>query len=110
MRIVINKKDKILYLTIDGDFCIGNVVSFEDQWEKITEAGPEVIAVNCRDIVFIDSTALGTLVQFMKFLMNKKIQLVFFDLSIAVDTLFKATQLNRFFKITTIEKLELDYK
>jgi len=110
MGIVIETREKISYVNIVGDFFIGNVVSFEAMWEKITETRPEIIAVNCRDIVFIDSTALGTLVQFLKFLMNRNIQLVFFDLSIAVDTLFKATRLDKFFKITTREKLELEYK
>lgn len=105
MEITIVKKDKVSFVHIKGDFYLNTMKDFESRWRDIAEGAPETVAVNCADIQFIDSSALGSLAQFLKYLMNKNIKLVFFDLSVAVDNIFKLTRLNKFFEITTKDKV-----
>ncbi len=109
MKITIENRKKVSFVNIYGDFNISDVAAFESEWEKIVESQPELVAINCRNIAFIDSTALGTFVQFLKFLTSRNIKLIFFDLSIAVDRLFRATMLDKFLTVTTKEKIEMEY-
>jgi len=110
MRIIIEKKKSVSFVHIYGDFNINSVVDFEAEWDKIIETKPELVAIDCKNISFIDSTALSALVQFLKFLVGRNIKLSFFDLSNAVDRLFQASMLNKFLTITTQEKIESEYK
>jgi len=106
MEIVINKNEKIFIISISGEFHVGNVVKFKSKWNTIVEDKPEIIAINCSGIAYIDSTALGTLIHFLKFLTTKDIDLVLIDLSFAVEAIFKTTKIDKFFTITTKEKLK----
>jgi len=110
MEITIEKKDKIMHVNIKGDLYLNTLKDFEAGWSDFIKGDPEIIAINCKDIVFIDSSALGSLAQLLKYLMGKNIKLVFYDLSIAVDNIFKLTRLDKFFKVTTKEQLQREYE
>ncbi len=70
---------------------------------------PEVIALDCGKIVFVDSTAIGVLVKVLKNAVKKDIELVFYDLNEPLRRLFDKTALNTFFKVTTKTRFEMDY-
>lgn len=109
MKIGIEKSDRITYVSIEGDLYITNLAQFEQSWSEMAEGNPDVVAINCKEVAFIDSSALGSFAQMLKFLMGKNIKLVFYDLSIAVDNIFKLTKLDKFFKVTTLEQLKKEY-
>jgi anti-sigma B factor antagonist len=107
MNITVEKKNKITSISISGDFYLVNASQFESEWGNYIESKPDTITINCKNISFIDSTALGILVQFLNFLTKRNIELVLVDLSHAVKSVFTISKLDRFFKITTSEEMEL---
>jgi anti-anti-sigma factor len=106
MLLTIEKKDNVSYVNISGDFFLGNVIEFENEWDNITQDNPSAVAVNCGLITSLDSTALGSIVNFLKYLEKKKIKLILYDLTSQMTSLFKTSMLDKFFIITTSSKME----
>ena len=84
---------------INGEFYIESVEFAERIWNEQVAKKPRVIGINCKNIKFIDSSAIGILVKFLNNAMKLKIDLVFYDLSETVMSVFKAAKLGNFFKI-----------
>ena len=101
--------DKLTIVKVSGEFHIGNVNKFEELWHTMIEKKPPVIAIDCSNLEYIDSSAIGTLVKFLNNAMSKKIKLIFFDLNKAIQNIFKTARLDNFFTITTREQLEREY-
>lgn len=107
MKIIINKQNTISYISIEEKLYSGNISIFEKEWDRITGSNPEIIAINFIKIIYIDSTAIGSLVQFSKILRSKNIKLVLFNLSKEVETVFNSTGLKIYFTISTSEELNM---
>ena len=109
MDLNVEEKKSTIIVHIKGEFHIGNVNKFEELWHKKKKKSPELIAIDCKELEYIDSSAIGTLVKFLNNTMSKKIKLVFFDLNNSIQNIFKTARLDNFFTITTREKLENDF-
>jgi anti-anti-sigma factor len=96
-------------MTIVGEFYIESVPMAEDIWNEICDKKPVVIGINCSQIKFIDSSAIGVLVKFLNNAMKLKIELVFYDLSDTVFSVFRIAKLGNFFKIMSKVQFEADY-
>lgn len=96
-------------MRIMGEFYIESIQKVEKIWDDEVAKAPDIIAIDCADLMFIDSSAIGTLVKFLNSAMSKKIRLVFFDLSPSIQQVFKTARLNNFFSITTRDKFEREY-
>ncbi|MCP4134473.1 MAG: STAS domain-containing protein [bacterium] len=101
-------KDLVI-VHINGEFNMETIKEVEDTWNKYIDRKPEVIAINCKYLIQIDSTAIGVLVRFLNIAMNKNISLIFYDLNPGIQGLFEKANLNKFFKITTKTKFEAKY-
>ncbi|MBN1501055.1 MAG: STAS domain-containing protein, partial [Spirochaetes bacterium] len=82
---------------------------FEELWHSLVEKKPAVIAIDCKELEYIDSSAIGTLVKFLNNAMSKKVKLIFFDLNKAIQNIFKTARLDNFFTIITRDELEKEY-
>jgi anti-anti-sigma factor len=110
MEIRLEESSNITIINIKGEFHVGNVAKFEEVWHAQVEKKPKAIAINCQDLEYIDSSAIGTLVKFLNNAMSKGIKLQFFDLNPSIQNIFKTARLDNFFTITTREKLEQEFK
>ncbi|MCX8123858.1 MAG: STAS domain-containing protein, partial [Spirochaetes bacterium] len=81
----------------------------EAAWNDALSRNPKVIGINCKNLKFIDSSALGTLVKFMNSATNRKITLSLFNVPPSIITIFKTSRLDRFFTINTKEDFENKY-
>ncbi|MBN1531644.1 MAG: STAS domain-containing protein [Spirochaetes bacterium] len=93
-----------IVMTLAGEFFIENVEYAEEVWSLIAAKNPTVIGVNCRDIKFIDSSAIGVLVKFLNYSMKHGIELVFFDLNEMILSVFQTAKLVNFFSILSVEE------
>ncbi len=99
----------VVIINIAGEFYIENIQKVEGIWQEQVKKRPSVIGVNCADLLYIDSSAIGTLVKFLNNAMNKNIKLVFFDLNASIGQIFKTARLNNFFTITTKDLFNKEY-
>ena len=109
INVTIEDRPGIVVISITGEFSLANIKKVEDVWQAQIGKSPGIIAINCRGLEYIDSSAIGTLVKFLNNAMNKKIKLVFYDLQPSISHIFKAARLNNFFTITTKERFEKEY-
>ncbi len=109
LQVTVEEKNNIAIMHVMGEFYIESIQKMEKIWDEEVAKAPTVIAIDCADLMFIDSSAIGTLVKFLNNAMSKKIRLMFIDLSPSIQQVFKTARLNNFFTITTREKFEREY-
>lgn len=105
----VNEMDEVVILELIGEFDLDSISTVEKKWQEVMENNPEVIGINCKNLQFIDSSAIGTLVKFLNGAMTRGIKLVFYDLSKSISAIFKTARLDNFFTITTKEEFENKY-
>lgn len=109
INISVDDRKDIIIITISGEFYIENIQKVENTWNEQVMKSPGTIAIDCSELQYIDSSAIGTLVKFLNSAMNKDIKLVFFDLNSSIQQIFKTARLNNFFTITSREKFEQEF-
>jgi anti-anti-sigma factor len=109
ISISIEDHGEIIVLNIEGDFYIDNISQAEKIWNDQVLKRPRVMAINCKKISFIDSSAVGMLVKFLHIAMKKNIELIFFDPSETIIGVFNTAKLVNFFKIMSRTQFEMEY-
>lgn len=109
LDIRIDRTDRIAIMHIAGDFYIDSITQIETSWNELVASNPRIIALDCRRLDRIDSTAIGTLVKFFNIAMLQKIRLVFCDVNASIQLLFETARLKRHFIITSTKKFTEKY-
>ncbi|MBN2079962.1 MAG: STAS domain-containing protein [Spirochaetes bacterium] len=94
---------------ISGEFFLGHVRQVEDVWNALVADSPETIAIDCGEMTFIDSSAIGTFVKFLNNSMTLGFKLVFFDLNDSIERIFSKAKLNKIFFVLSREDFERLY-
>ena len=100
---------KVKIIKIKGEFFLQFVRPVEDAWNSLIMEGAEVIAIDCGELVFLDSSAIGTLVKLLNYANSHNIKLIFFDLGDAIIRIFNKARLNKIFTILSREDFEKAY-
>ncbi len=109
MDIILEEFPDVTIINVKGEFMIGNTSKLMEIWQDQLEKRPKVIGINCKELVYMDSSALGTLVKFLNHASVKSIDLQFYEMKPSILNIFKITKLDNFFTITTKEKFEKDF-
>jgi anti-anti-sigma factor len=107
--ITVEDHGKVVILNIDGEFYIDSLENAEQIWNKELAKRPKVMAINCKNIKYIDSSAIGILVKFLNGAMKQKTEMVFYDLNDNILGVFKTAKLSNFFKILSKTQFEMEY-
>jgi anti-anti-sigma factor len=70
---------------------------------------PQLIAINCKGLESMDSSAIGSIVKLLHSAKTRGIMLLFYDLNPLLQKLFVTAKLNRYFNITTRSDFEKRY-
>ena len=92
-----------------SDWNLGNIKDVEAVFSMLIEKKPETIAINCKDLVSVDSTAIATMVKILRKTRELSIRLVFYDLSLNIQNTFNLMTLNKFFTIMSLERFEQEF-
>ncbi len=109
MDISVEEHGKTIIVRISGEFYLGNIKEVEKMWDEQVQTGPRVIAFDCSELSFIDSSAIGTLVKFLNNSDKFDIKLIFFDLNNSIEKIFSTAKLNKIFTITSGQEFREDY-
>lgn len=104
MEIKSHKSGDIFVMVLEGRFDAYSAPK-ATEWleEAMTNCKPPNIIVNLEDVVFVDSTALATLVQAMKRCRQLDGDLRLSNLKQPVRMIFELTRLDRAFEIFNLE-------
>ncbi len=100
---------RVKIIKIKGEFFLQFIRPVEEAWNGLIAKGAEFIAIDCRDLVFLDSSAIGTLVKLLNYANTHNIKLVLFDLNESIVRIFNKAKLNKIFTILTREDFERLY-
>ena len=100
---------KVQVIRIKGEFFLQYVRQVEETWNSLAAKGADVIAINCKDLIFLDSSGIGTLVKFLNNANARNIKFLFFDLNDSISRIFSKAKLNKIFTILTREDFEKYY-
>lgn len=101
--------NNVVIIHISGEFRIEMIGKVEEVWNREMEKKPRVIAFDCRDMEYIDSSSIGTLVKFVNSATNKKVEFVLYGLNREVSKIFETARLTRFFGLLTAEEFTSKY-
>jgi len=106
-----------LQAEIDGDTLIitasgrridaAGAIDFKDEMRKLTEFGPDKVALNLASVEFVDSSGLGAVVASMKQLPAGK-TLSLLDLTPTVAKVFRLTRMDSVFEIRKSGEIDWD--
>jgi len=96
-------------IRIKGEFFLGYVRQVEETWNQLAAGSPEIIAIDCREMTFVDSSAIGTFVKFLHNSMALNFKLIFFDLNESIIRIFSKAKLNKIFTILSREDFNSIY-
>lgn len=85
-------------LTLSGQLMAESRFDLEQILRTWTEGGVHFIAIHCRDLKFIDSAGLSTLIGGLHRLRQLGGELVLCEMNPALGSLFEATTLNTYFQ------------
>jgi anti-anti-sigma factor len=102
------KSEKII-VRARGEWTLGNIKDIELAFSNMLGKKPTLIALDCKDLIGVDSTAIASLVKILRKCKELNIRLVFFDLSSNIMHTFELMTLNKFFTIMTRQKFEKEF-
>lgn len=109
VQIDITEQGASKIIRIKGEFFLGYVRQVEEVWNQLVASSPEVIAIDCKEMTFVDSSAIGTFVKFLHNSMALNFKLVFFDLNESISRIFSKAKLNKIFTILSREEFDSLY-
>lgn len=104
MDVKIVEKDSVTVCYIAGDIDINSAPMIKKHFERIISGKKPRIVINFKDVSYIDSSGLATLVEFLKHikLFNGKLKLS--NMSQKIKSLFEITKLEKLFEIKQEEQ------
>lgn len=98
------EKGGILVCYVNGEININTSPQVKKAFDKLIGAKKEKIVVNFKDVSYVDSSGLATLVEMLKGLRSYGGKLKLTNLSTKVKNLFEITKLEKLFDITSEEE------
>lgn len=101
----IEQKD-VCIISLNGDLIFNEMEEADKVFMERISKKPRVIAMNCKHLKSLDSSGLGLFIKFLKEATRLKVNLVFFNITDHISTLFDVSKLDSMFEIMT----EPDFK
>ncbi len=104
MQIIKENKNDILLLYVKGEIDINTSPQLKKDFDKIIAAKNGKIVMSFKDVSYIDSSGLATLVEMLKNLRSYGGKLKLANLSTKIKNLFEITKLEKLFDLTQEEE------
>ncbi|MHC4952978.1 MAG: STAS domain-containing protein [Planctomycetota bacterium] len=101
--------DGVTFLTINGSFETDSLPTFSELMERLVEGGGKNFCINFRGVTFINSTALGYLVDVGKRVKAGDGELVFSEPSKFFADTFRTLELHHLFELFPSDRDASDY-
>ncbi|MFH1665597.1 MAG: STAS domain-containing protein [Candidatus Omnitrophota bacterium] len=108
MQINLEEKDGLSILRMNGDIDISTSPQLKKSFDKMLSGRDRKVVINLKDVHYVDSSGLATLVEIFKNLRVSGGKLKLTNLSAKVKGLFEITKLDKLFDILPEEKDAVD--
>jgi anti-sigma B factor antagonist len=104
MHVRQEEKSGILVCYITGEIDINTAPQMKKVFDKLVQAKKEKILMNFKDVNYVDSSGLATLVEILRGMRAYSGKLKLTNLTTKVKSLFEITKLDKLFEITMEEE------
>lgn len=105
MEISLSEKNGYNILSLKGEFDMSDSSSFESIINNIKSKSKNII-IDCTDLEYLDSSAIGQLIQLQMDITNNDGKLYIANLNEFILNIFEIADLNTFFTIITNEQMK----
>ncbi len=109
LKITTERHGDIAIMHLMGHGVTETCEMLESTWNELLTHNPSVVAINCRELEFMNSATIGLLVSFNRVSNQKSMKLIFYDISGSVDEVFEKTFLYGFLKTKTEQEFREEY-
>lgn len=99
MTTYIEKNGDTVIIGLNGSFDIGEVTTFEARFKSVLKQHPQNVALHLKELHYIDSSGIGSLIRCMNYAMRENSHLLCFDLNEAISSVFEMTHLSHFIEV-----------
>lgn len=104
MRITMDEKNGISIFRLSGDIDITTSPDLKKTLDRAITDTKNKVVLNLKDVSYVDSSGLATLVEIFKILRSRNGNLKLTDLSDKVKGLFEITKLDKLFDVKKTEE------
>lgn len=104
MKLRFENKGDVTVCYIEGEVDINTAPSIKKMFDKMTKGSPMKVAINFKDVTYVDSSGLATLVEILKNMRVYGGKLKLTNLSSKIKSLFEITKLDKLFDILSEEQ------
>ena len=108
MNIKIDQKNNVWVCRMNGEIDINTAPQIKKVFDKILSEKREKILINFKEVSYIDSSGLATLVEMLKNIRSYGGKLKLSNLSTKIRSLFEITKLEKLFDISNDEEEALN--
>ncbi len=110
MRIDVKREENIVNIKLIGKYDLEESLFFNTVFSSEISRKPMVIALNLKDLTYIDSSGIGSLIRYMNIASNENIDFLCYDLNNNIEKIFRISKLDQFLPIMTDEDFNKKYK
>jgi anti-anti-sigma factor len=96
-------------LHVEGNLTRETLTEAEETWLDLLDESPEVLGLNFRNLVQMDSISMNHLFKLARAAEEHGVRLVIFDVNEPMMKIFEVIRLDRVIPIVTKKKFETDY-
>ncbi|HRX17317.1 MAG: STAS domain-containing protein [Spirochaetes bacterium] len=96
-------------MIVRGRYDISSITVFEDSFKELLERAGTAVGVNLKDLTYIDSSGIGSLIRCFNLARKRGITCYFYDINSDIMTVFQLSRLDSYLKVVTNEEFELRF-
>ncbi len=104
-----SREDNVVIVNLAGEFRIEVIGDVEAVWNESIREKPRVVAFDCTEMEYIDSSSIGSLVKFVNTARNRKFDFILYGLNSDVYRIFQTARLQNFFGIISKTDFEIRF-
>ncbi len=102
-------KEEVLFLLIEGELTVDTINDFETVIRHELLHFPPIVAIDCKDLIAIDSTGLNHLIKFVRAAQEHDTRIFYLDVQPNIMQMFNFADLSRISTIMARDEFEEDY-
>jgi anti-anti-sigma factor len=109
MRISIHRNKDLVDIKIIGEYDIHEVHFFNTMFIDELSNKPSIIALNLKEMTYLDSSAIGSFLRCMNMAKKDNIEFICYNLNERIEEIFRLARLERCFQVLTGEDFQKKY-
>ena len=110
MKIDIQRDENIVNIKLIGKYDLEELLFFNTVFSGEISKKPTVIALNLKELTYIDSSGIGSLIRYMNIAIKENIDFLCYNLNKNIENIFKVSKLDQFLQILTYEDFHKKYE